>query len=145
MANDLDAVDDKLMALLRADARTSLVTLAKKLGLARATVANRIARLERDGVIAGYTVRLGAETARRQVAAIVMININAKLADRVVHALRNITEVVSLKAISGIHDLVAELSANSTEDIDRLLDEIGKLPGIERTMSSIVLSTKFSR
>ena len=138
-------MDHKLIALLSADARQPVAKLAATLGVARATVANRIAHLERDGVIAGYTLRLGDAAARRQVAAMVMININAKFGDRVAQALKRMTAVVSLKAISGIYDLVAEVRAETTEEMDALLDEIGRLPGIARTTSSIVLSSKFSR
>jgi DNA-binding Lrp family transcriptional regulator len=143
--NPVDDLDHKLLALLSADARVAVATLAARLGVARATVANRMARLEAEGIIGGYTVRLTDAAARRQITALVMINVDAKLGERVVAALRKMPAVASLKAISGIYDLAAEVRAETTEEIDRILDEIGKLPGIAHTTSSIVLSTKFSR
>ncbi|MEP6970897.1 MAG: Lrp/AsnC family transcriptional regulator, partial [Betaproteobacteria bacterium] len=54
----MDAVDRELISLLRKDARTSVAILARKLGVSRGTVSNRITKLEDAGVIVGYTVRL---------------------------------------------------------------------------------------
>ena len=58
----MDDLDRRLIAQLRLDARAPIATLAKRLGVARGTVQNRIARLETDGTIAGYTVRLKPQT-----------------------------------------------------------------------------------
>jgi DNA-binding Lrp family transcriptional regulator len=54
----MDATDQKLLSLLRRDARLSIATLAIRLGVSRGTVTNRIKRLEDDGIIVGYTVRV---------------------------------------------------------------------------------------
>ncbi|NYH25366.1 DNA-binding Lrp family transcriptional regulator [Paraburkholderia bryophila] len=54
---NLDDVDRQLLSLLRDDARMSVVALAKQLRISRATVQNRLTRLEQNGVIVGYTVR----------------------------------------------------------------------------------------
>lgn len=54
----MDDTDRRLLALLRKDARTPVITLAKELKVSRATVQNRINKLERDGVILGYTIKL---------------------------------------------------------------------------------------
>ena len=54
----MDAKDRSLIALLRANARESTASLARKLGVARSTVQERLTRLEKDGTIAGYTVRV---------------------------------------------------------------------------------------
>ena len=54
----MDTTDQQLLSLLRKDARTSVATLAKKLGVSRGTVTNRVAKLEDAGVIVGYTVKL---------------------------------------------------------------------------------------
>ena len=56
-----DRLDRDLITLLQANARESTANLARKLGIARTTVVARLARLEADGLIAGYTVRLGGE------------------------------------------------------------------------------------
>jgi DNA-binding Lrp family transcriptional regulator len=75
----------------------------------------------------------------------VMMAVNPKLADRVVHALRALPEVRELHAVSGVYDLLALIYAETTGGIDDVLDRIGQMPGIDRTTSSIILSTKLTR
>ena len=141
----LDDIDRKLLNHLRADARESVSALARKLDLARSTVQERIARLEKSGVIAGYTIRSGEDFAGRQIAAHVMISVDPKMAPIVTADLKKMPEVRSLAAISGTFDMMAEVAAETTAKIDTTLDAIGHLKGVQKTMSSIVLSVKFER
>ena len=141
----LDKTDRGLLAHLRADARESVSSLARKLDLARSTVQERIARLERTGVIAGYTIRSGEDFAGRQIAAHVMISIDPKHAASLTADLKKMPEVRALSAISGAFDMMAEVAAETTAKIDAVLDAIGHLKGVQKTMSSIVLSVKFER
>ncbi len=135
--------DNKLLALLRANAREPTASLARKLGLARSTVQERIARLEREGVIKGYTVKMSDETPGLR--AVVMISTDPKWADRVSAELKKITDVRSLAAVSGASDLIATVETETTGRLDATLDRIGRLHGVARTVSSIILSEKFSR
>jgi len=141
----IDATDQRILALLREDARASTSKLGRKLGLSRTTVQSRIERLLDRGVIAGFTVRLSDEMVRGQIRAHVMIKALPKLASRVEAELRRVPEVRKLYAISGAHDFIAVLVADSVRAIDGLLDRIGVLEGVDRTDSSIVLSTRIDR
>ena len=141
----LDPTDRELLALLRANAREPVSALARKLDLARSTVQERIARLERGHVIAGYTIRTGEDFAERQIAAHVMISVDPKMAASLTADLKKMPEVRSLAAISGAFDMMAEVAAETTARIDAVLDAIGHLKGVQKTMSSIVLSVKFER
>jgi DNA-binding Lrp family transcriptional regulator len=137
--------DAKLVALLKANAREPTASLARKLGLARSTVQERIARLEREGVIRGYTVRLSDKTEAGRLRAVVMITADPKQADRVAAELKRMPEVRSLCAVSGAYDMVANVEADTPARIDAALDRIGRAPGVARTVSSIILSEKFNR
>ena len=141
----MDETDRQLIALLGHDARTPTAALARRLGLSRTTVQSRIERLERRGVIQGYTVRLAADDAVDRVRAHVMITVQQKKAQRVEAQLRRIPEIAALYAISGEFDMIAIVAAPTVADIDRIIDEIGHVDGIDRTMSSIILSAKFDR
>lgn len=136
--------DAKLVALLRANAREPTASLARKLGQARSTVQERIARLEREGTIRGYTVKLADDLPGR-LKALVMISTDPKQADRVAAELKKMPEVRSLAAVSGASDLIATVEAESPPKLDAALDRIGRAHGVARTVSSIVLSEKFSR
>ncbi len=141
----IDAQDRQLIALLQANARLPVATLARQLGIARSTVQDRLARLERDGVISGYAVRLGVDDEAGRVRAHVLMTVRPKLEAQVVAGLKKLPEVRRLSSVSGAHDLIAEIAASDLPAIDRVLDEIGGMAGIERTTSSIILSTRFSR
>lgn len=137
--------DQKLVDLLRSNAREPTASLARKLGLARSTVQERISRLERDGVIKGYTVRLSEDGGPSRIRAIVMIATDLKRGDRTASELKKFPEVRSLFAVSGTFDLVATVEADTPPRMDALLDRIGRTHGVARTVSSIVLSEKFTR
>ena len=137
--------DAKLIALLKANAREPAASLARKLGLARSTVQERIARLEREGTIKGYTVKISEEQESRRLRAIVMISADPKQVDRVSIELKKMQEVRALYAVSGASDMVTIVEAETTARLDAALDRIGRASGVARTVSSIVLSEKFSR
>jgi DNA-binding Lrp family transcriptional regulator len=141
----VDQLDTRILDLLVENARTSATALARKLRVARSTVQERIARLERTGVVAGYTVRLGPAATSRQVMAHVSITVDPKQGDHVQQTLRRIREVRTLHTVSGPFDLVAVVAAETPADIDTILDRIGNIPGVARTTSAIVLTTKFDR
>lgn len=140
----LDETDQRLIALLRGNARLPAVSLARHLGLSRSTVQERMRRLEREGVIQGYTLLLG-EAPSEAVRAQVMIDLDPKLHDRAIAALRGMPEVLSCHTLSGPHDLVAHVAAGNAAALDELLTRIGKLPGVARTTSAVLLSTKWDR
>ncbi len=144
-AQPLDSVDQQLIALLRENARASTAALARSLGLSRTTVQSRIERLERTKVITGYSVRVSEAQQRGAVHAYIMITVKPKHAARVESEVRKISDVRALQAVSGTFDLMALAVTASITEMDELIDAIGELDGVERTTSSIVLSTKFER
>ncbi|MCO4317491.1 Lrp/AsnC family transcriptional regulator [Phyllobacterium sp. 21LDTY02-6] len=141
----LSEADHALLSLLRENARASTAELARRLDLSRTTVQSRIERLEARGVIRGYGVQLSPEYQENLVKAHVLVTALPKLAPRVENALRKITWVRTLHSVSGQFDMIVIVEAPSIQELDRLLDEIGALEGVERTMSSIILSTRIER
>ena len=141
----MDELNHQLVALLRLNARESTSSLARKLNISRSTVQSRMENLQRKKVIDGYTIRYHEEYKRHLITAHVLIRVNPKQSSQVVVELKKLAEVRVLYAISGEYDLIALLEASSTQDVDAALDNIGNLSGIEKTTSSIVLSTKFDR
>jgi DNA-binding Lrp family transcriptional regulator len=137
--------DRKLLALLSEDARLPVATLARRLDLSRTTVQVRIERLEREGVIAGYGVRLSDAYLSDLIRAHVLITIAPKSLSAVTAELNAIHEVTALYSVNGPYDLIAMIAAPSIADLDRLIDRIGETQGVERTLSSIILSTRIAR
>ena len=140
-----DTLDRNLIALLQANASESTANLARKLGVARTTVLARLARLERDGDIVGYTVRLGHDEADRGVQAYVGIVTEPKAAREVTRKLARLPELRQLCSVSGEFDYIALLRAESTQRLDALLDEIGEIAGVLKTTTSVVLALRLDR
>lgn len=141
----MDDLDEHLLSRLRDNARAPVAELARALGLSRTTIQSRLARLERSGVIAGYAVRLAGAYEAARVHAFVMLTVEPKQAAAVTSALKRLPGVRRLQSVSGPFDMIASIDAEGVGAMDALIDEIGALKGVERTNSSIVLSTKFDR
>lgn len=141
----MDDLDQHLLAKLRENARAPVAELARALGLSRTTVQSRLAKLERSGVIAGYAVRLSEAHEAARIHAFVMLTVEPKQAAAVTAALKRMPGVRRLQSVSGPADMIATVEAASVSEMDALIDEIGAVKGVERTNSSIVLSTKFDR
>ena len=137
--------DEQLLSLLREDARASTAQIARRLDLSRTTVQSRIDRLERAGVIRGYTVRVDEAVEQARIRAHIMITVFPKKMAAVVKELHAIPEVRTLQSVSGSFDLVALGVVGDVHQMDVLTDRIGAIDGVERTSTSIVLSTKFER
>ena len=137
----MDDTDQHLIALLRDDARLSLVALAKALRVSRATVQNRIARLEANGTIVGYTVRLKPQAHSYCIRALTTIAVDGNRADAVIRTLRGDPAVQTLHTTNGRWDIVAELRADTLEEFDRVLGRLRMIDGIASTETSLLLST----
>jgi DNA-binding Lrp family transcriptional regulator len=141
----VDDIDQRLIAALQDRGRASTAELARLVGRSRTSVQSRIERLERDGVITGFSVRLAPEHGLGAVRAYVLIKVGPKEARVVTAALRGISQVRVLHSVSGDVDLIAIAATATVAEMDQVIDRIGALDGVERTTSSIILSTKFER
>ena len=137
----MDNTDRQLLSLLRHHARTPVATLAKALKVSRGTVQNRLDRLEREGVIQGYTVRLKPAADERRVRAFMTVAVEGNRTDEVLRALRGDPAVGALHTTNGRWDIVAELETESLEEVDRVLSRIRQIEGISSTETSLLLST----
>jgi DNA-binding Lrp family transcriptional regulator len=142
---ELDPIDRDLLALLRENARAPTAELARRLGLSRTTVQSRIDRLQQRRVLLGYTVVVPDELEAALVRAHVLITVAPRKAGVIESSLQKIAEVRVLHSVSGPFDLIAIVAAPSIGELDRLIDRIGALEGVERTTSAIVLSTRIER
>lgn len=141
----MDDTDRTLIARLQDHGRESVADLARHLGLSRTTVQSRIERLERTGVIVGYAARLSDAHEAGQIHAYVLIVVYPKQVAAVVAEMRRMPGVRRLQSLSGPFDLIAHVQAPGVDAMDALIDAIGALDGVERTNSSVVLSTKIAR
>ena len=137
----MDSLDEKLITLLRHDARRNISDLAIDLGVSRATVRSRIERLEQAGEIVGYTVILRADAVELPVRGIMMIEIEGHAADRAIRALGGFAEVSTIHTTNGRWDLVVELATPTLTAFDAVLRRIRLIPGITGSETNLLLAT----
>jgi DNA-binding Lrp family transcriptional regulator len=137
----VDNIDRHLLSLLRNDARMTIAAMAKTVGVSRGTVQNRIARLEADGTVMGYTVRLKSSAEDQSIRAFMTVAVEGNRTDEVLKALRGDPAVCTLYSTNGRWDIVAELRSDSLEAVDRVLGRIRLIDGISNTETSLLLST----
>ncbi|MGR3269736.1 Lrp/AsnC family transcriptional regulator [Thalassococcus profundi] len=140
----IDETDRALIAALSEDARAPVADLARRLGLARTTVQARIDRLLARGVIAGFTLRLGAAH-RAPIRATALVSIEPRSGAAVLARLKSLPGVETVHTTSGRVDLIVTLRAPSTEALDETLDRIGEAKGVRSSESLVHLSTKIDR
>jgi DNA-binding Lrp family transcriptional regulator len=140
-----EEIDPQILALLREDARRNVSELAAVLGVSRTAIYSSIERLERQGTIVGYTVRLGEDYDRSLIRAHVMVKLYPKATQATIDQLMTMPAVAGLYAISGEYDLIAVIEAPHVNRLNDLLDAIGAMEGVERTTSSVILATKLQR
>ncbi|MCB1389813.1 MAG: Lrp/AsnC family transcriptional regulator [Rhodobacteraceae bacterium] len=141
----MDDLDRALVALLVSDARQPMATLARRLKVARTTVQSRLERLEATGIVQGYTVRLGQPAARPLIRATVLVAIEPRNQTTILARLRAMPEVERGFTTSGRTDLLLQVAAATTEQLDEVLDGIGALPGVRSSESLIHLTTRIDR
>ncbi len=137
----MDDTDRQLISLLRDNGRASVASLAKSLRVSRGTVQNRQARLEADGTIVGYTVRLKPLAENHRIRALMTVSVEGNRIDQVIRDLRGDPAVSALHTTNGRWDIVAELQADTLESFDAVLGRVRLINGIANTETSLLLST----
>lgn len=137
----MDSLDRQLISELRSNARESVATLAKRLGVSRATIQNRMAKLETSGTITGYTVRLRPEADTESIRAWMSLAAEGNIVEDLIAELRGEPAVVELHSTNGRWDIVIELRTESLAAFDTVIRRIGQLEGVARTETSLLLTT----
>lgn len=137
----LDDLDRRLLSLLRANGREPIVTLARRLGVTRATVDNRLRRLLDNGTIVGFSVRVRDPAEASTVRALMMVAVEGRSTDDVIRSLRGIPEIAALHTTNGRWDLVAEIICDSLASFDQTLGAVRGIDGIRDSETSILLSS----
>ena len=145
MNRELTAQDQLLIQLLRQNARASVTDLARDMNLSRTTVQQRLNRLEEQGVITGYTVRLSPRAEANAIQAHVMVKSDSQNSRQLTDSLSKIPQVETVLSVSGRYDYIVILRVADTQQLDDVLDQIWEVEGITGTESSVVLSTRLDR
>lgn len=141
----MDDVDRKIVALLRRDARMSVVALSQRLKLGRAAVATRLDRMVRRGPITGFTVLLEGEAEAMPVCGMLTVEIEGKGTAAVIDTLDRLVEIRAIHTTNGRWDLVCEVATTSLPALDALLQRVRMIPGVSNSETSLYLRTRRSQ
>lgn len=139
--NNLDDTDRRLIALLRDEARAPVSLIAQRLKVSRGTVQNRLAKLEKSGVLVGYTIRLRPQTEPNRIRAWMCIAVEGNRMAEVIAALRGEPAVAALHSTNGRWDVMAEIIADNLQAFDVTISRVRDIKGIAGTETNILLST----
>lgn len=142
MGAGMDEVETRLLAELRRDGRAALADLAARLGVSRATVRARLERLVAKGEIAGFTVVTRSDVAAVPVRALMLIGIEGRGAERIMARLAGFPQVAAVHSTNGKWDLIAELGAQTLQELDEVIFRIREVEGVMTSETNLLLSTR---
>lgn len=133
----LDEIDIKIIQALKKNSRTSLSELSKELGISKTAVKKRIEKLVKDGIITKFTIETGTGGG---VKALVLVKTqpgtdSASIASQV----SSHYNVDHIYEVTGDYDMVVLASAETIEQLNSVVDEIRRLPGVRETVTMIIL------
>ena len=137
----MDDLDQRLLALLRNDARRSIAALASELDASRATIRSRLDKMLKSGVIGGFTIVVRDPSQRNHVRAVMLIAVEGKGVERVMRRMHGFPEVRRLHSTNGRWDIIAEVVTDTLATFDGLLNRVRAIDGIAATETNILLSS----
>ena len=145
MYHDRDRIDRELMALLQEEARTPTSEIARRMGLARSTVNERIARLEKEGIILGYRAVIRPDNGVQRTKTLLHIRCERARCSQIVQMLRGFPEIRECVSVTGAYDLLCTVVTPCAEDVDALIDDLSAIQGVQALDATIILADKFER
>ncbi|GAA2944615.1 Lrp/AsnC family transcriptional regulator [Microbacterium luteolum] len=141
----LDQIDRQILAALTEDARVPLVSLASQVHLSRNAVKQRMERMERQGVIGGYSVVPGRAGASPVSAIVLVYRSDRMRGGGVVTEIARIPEVRRCDVLSGDFDLLVTLEAESMDRIGEIWELLAAVPGVANTVTAVSLTRVIDR
>lgn len=137
MAKKLDKIDAQIIELLKDNGRMPNTEIAKITGVSEATIRNRLNRLTKDGIIniiaVGDPEKLGFN-----ISANIIILSKSTENKHVIQKLEKIPEIWFIANMVGFADFNIEVHVKSLEDLDKLIEKINNIDGVEKTYTSVI-------
>jgi DNA-binding Lrp family transcriptional regulator len=142
----MDDIDERIVALLREDARRSYLDIGRHVHLSAPAVKRRVDRLEVEGVILGYTAIIDPDAFGWSAEAFVDLYCEGKITGEAIkRAVEPEPGVLSAHTVAGEASALLHVQAQDTKHLEQVLERIRAVPGVTRTVTEVVLSTLFQR
>lgn len=141
----LDEADRKILSILQKEGRLSNKELAERINLTTTPTLERVRRLEREGVIEGYSARVNRQAVDKGFSAFVTVTLSVhqlRLMDEFTEAVKAIPEILACYNTTGEGDFLLYIVAKDVKDYEQLMrTKLATLPDVQRLHTSIVLGT----
>jgi len=137
--SSLDKIDEKIINILRTDSRKAFVEIAQEIGLSESAVRRRVKNLVDNGTIKKFTIEMGVSN---KTSAITLISISPSTdTSKVSERLKSLRGVDIVYEITGQYDIVAIVSAPTIAEINKCIDDVRRIDGVDDTNTVIILKT----
>ena len=138
----LDSLDRHILSLLQENCKLSLNKIGERVGLSAPSVVERIKKLEESGIIRGYTAVLDARKLGKDITAFIGVSIHhPKLIQTFEKDIDRFEEVQECHHVTGEYTLLLKVKTDNTSGLEELIRQIRSIDGVDRTETSVVLST----
>jgi len=138
---NIDEIDEKILKILKSNARTSLTKIAKDVGLSVMGVKNRISRLEEAGVIKGYSADINYAKLGYNIIALVGVKTEPKKRMNVIRELKRREEIIEMYEVTGTYDIIAKVAIKNMEELREFLAiTMAEIPGVTETHTMIIIN-----
>ena len=140
MNKHIEDLDLQILSLLQEDCRLSFNKIARRLGISVGTAFNHVKKLEKEGIINGYTAKLDSDKLGYNLTVIVMIQAEGSFLDDVENEISRNANIVAVYDITGDYDAVALAKFKDRASLNVFIKNLLALPHIKRTVTHIVLN-----
>ena len=138
----MDQIDVKILKCLQADARENASLISEKVGMSVSAVIERIRKMESSGLIERHTTIINNLKAGKDVSAVMQVELeHPKYNDDFRVQVQSNREVLKCYYVTGEFDFLLKVVTGNTESLERLLNDIKSIPGVKRTLTSVIMST----
>ena len=137
----LDEIDRKIIKVLQEDARTSLRKISELVDVSLGTVSNRVKRMEKNGVIRGYSVILDPDHIGRVLNVVIGLRIQKGRLIEIQERIAKDSRVHGVYDVTGDFDSMVIARAKNRKDLDDLSKNVLSIDGVERSITHLVLNT----
>jgi Lrp/AsnC family transcriptional regulator for asnA, asnC and gidA len=138
---DLDETDLEILRELQRDARISFKTIAQKVKVSEATVFVRVRKMQDKGVIKGFAALVSATAVGKPLTAIVLVRAQPRAYTGILDALKQFDDIYEIYDVTGQYYSILKIRTSGTDELGKIIDQVGKIDGIAGTETVIALRT----
>lgn len=138
---ELDEKDRKILRILVSNSRTPFSKIARELGLSEASIYVRIRKLEKIGVLKGYTASIDLTKLGYSTRALIMLKLSPERYREAISRIKVFPNTIDVYEITGEFHVIIKVVARSNEELSQLIDNLGSIPGVIETRTLYILRT----